>query len=226
MSLCALPGLAGACIFEFFPSFFWFPFFLKCLVARWFSSGQLAPKRLFQRPSPCRSLRTLNAIVILPEGHKLSQLAQSQTLLAAMSAGVPLVSSKWIADMSRRSRELPMERYLLNQPSNELVLDEMRIELVGTAEFRAKWGRVVREAGGKVVDRLLVAPEGRVDLVVSEEDAVSPNELVVNESKRRNVPVVTVQWLKDTIVTGIVREDHGSLEKYQARRRRAQVDVQ
>ena len=160
-----------------------------------------------------------------------SEAQENAVVLSALASGVPVVCRKWFDDMERRNKLLPMERYLLVQNESEshdstgLLFDEMRIELVGTSSFRETYGRIVREGGGKVVDRLLqgTSHDGssaalRVDVVVAEEDRLSPNSIIENAADAAGVPLVSTRWLIDSIKQRVIREDAATMAQYRAHR--------
>ena len=119
-----------------------------------------------------------------------------------------------------------MERYLFQDERRinpGLLFDEMRIELVGTASFREHFGRIVREGGGKIVDRLFQGSAHnsatlRVDVVVAEEDRLSPNVIVETAARSQNVPLVSARWLIDSIQAGVIKEDAATMAHYKAQR--------
>lgn len=94
-----------------------------------------------------------------------------------------------------------VEPWLLHRGTNNpaYVLRGLRIELVGAAAFKKEWAPVVREAGGKVTERLFSDNANRIDLVVSETNALTPNILVENECAKLGVPLVSAKYLIDCI---------------------------
>jgi hypothetical protein len=68
------------------------------------------------------------------------------------------------------------------------------------------WSRVVREAGGKSVERLFTTAEDRLDFILSDDD---PLEINVAKVKELKMPLLTTDWLLETLILGRPVEDSG-----------------
>ena len=128
----------------------------------------------------------------------------SAMFLSAVAAGCVCLKSSWITDCFHYQSLLDKTRYILsNGVAEKFFLDGLRIQLNGSIEFKDKWYRIVRESGGKPVDRLLgsSATSDRVDICITEINEYTPNALVIEACKRIDIPLVSEQWLEDVILT-------------------------
>ncbi len=138
-------------------------------------------------------MRAENAVV-LAKSMSLEQVA----VLAAVAGGVDVVHEDWVSKSLARDKVLPVERFLLEAGSGRFLLDNLRIELVGSKAFKATWGAVARHGGAKVVDRLFCDPK-HIDVVVCEENRCSPNAVVEKQAAANGVPLVGTAWLVKSV---------------------------
>lgn len=130
-----------------------------------------------------------------------------------VAAELPIVKGAYF----RQRQQRDVEQWLLHRGTHQpaFVFNGLRVELVGGAQFKVEWGRVIREAGGKVAERLFTDNASRLDLVVSETNALTPNVLVENACASLGVPLVSVRYVIDCIK---LRVGHLDTLAYTARR--------
>jgi hypothetical protein len=140
-----------------------------------------------------RTLRAENAVVLA----KTSE-PDNDAVMAAIAGGVGVVDMEWVHKSRARDKVLPMERFLLQQPTDRFLLDNLRVELVGSTAFKQKWGRVLRHGGAKHVERLFSDPR-HIDAVVCQVDRASPNAVVEKRADEFGISLVGTSWLVESI---------------------------
>jgi hypothetical protein len=169
---------------------------------------------------------------------KRQKNVENPILLSALASATPIVAPEWISKVNKEKKKneksifltflsqmvekrevIPMMPYLIggSTAGPELLLDEMRIEFVGSTAFKDYYSRIVREGGAKVVNRLFQG-DLRIDLIISEENYICPNFLVEKEAAKRDIPIVSVDWLTEVISTGLVQEDEATMRRFKAKR--------
>lgn len=131
--------------------------------------------------------------------------------MMAVAANVPVVDWKWIHACIRYGKLIDYHDHLLElgystvkdalveyrvrEGGLPLVFETCKMELVGSAEWKALWALVLREQGAEVVERLSIGNETSLDYIVSEEDAQYPSASLEKKARDLRIPLVGKEWI-------------------------------
>eukprot|EP01132_Coremiostelium_polycephalum_P007740 gene7740-9520_t len=130
--------------------------------------------------------------------------------LKAVLYGKTILSVLWVEECIKMNKLLPMDKFklpsgysilekklvYLNSPTKN-ILDDCRVELVGSKEFKSEWSAILRLCGARVVNRM-VCLNGRIDMVLT--DGESIGNILKSYVSQFSIPVITTKWVIQCIL--------------------------